>query len=270
MISFFVVCVSCLRLHEHERISDDTYYLGTHQHPHERFRSVEGYGFLHLHTKRSPVATSRQGLPPPVSKQNHFLRQQSDCSSPIADGARWKVSQGYTINTRNRMGLSDSFVQESLETARDTWNCALANIGIMAIGPLLRVTSHPYVPRSAPMGENTVRFGRIDGQPGTVALTSVWGVFTGPAAYREITEFDMVFNEEHFRFGNASEKRNVIDFLSAATHEWGHALGLDDAYLASCSESTMYATSVENETKKRTLDFYDAYGIDALYALDKQ
>jgi hypothetical protein len=57
----------------------------------------------------------------------------------------------------------------------------------------------------------------------------------------------------------------VMDLQNIATHELGHAVGLDDIYTSTCSEVTMYGYSTYMETKKRTLEQPDIKGISGIY-----
>ena len=56
-----------------------------------------------------------------------------------------------------------------------------------------------------------------------------------------------------------------MDLQNIATHELGHAVGLDDIYTSTCSEVTMYGYSTYMETKKRTLEQPDIKGISGIY-----
>lgn len=254
----------------HKRIAPDTYSLGERTHPHDPSRRVSGVAFLHTHKHHAPRQPSR-------AKDIYFKRQQNNtrkrasadsCTSPIAAGAVWKTSRGYYINAKNAEQLTQRYVVSALAEASDAWNCILKNSGRMVIGPLLAVRpslSGNDIDITEPDGFNVVGFGSIMDKPGTVAVTTVWGIFNGPVAMREIVEFDMLYDQEHYSFGNSSVRVDVIDFGATSTHEWGHALGLDDIYSDGCSEVTMYGSSSENETKKRTLEQADQTGLSDMY-----
>ncbi len=100
--------------------------------------------------------------------------------------------------------------------------------------------------------------------PGVIAVTIAWGYFSGPPPYREILEFDVLFDTD-FVWGNAKSDSSVMDWQNIATHEIGHGLGLGDIYNSACSEVTMYGYSTEGETKKRTLEPADINGLQELY-----
>jgi hypothetical protein len=122
----------------------------------------------------------------------------------------------------------------------------------------------------APDGKNEILFGSI-AEPGTVAVTIVWGIFSGPPSARGLVEWDMVFDDASFRWGNAGETSetepgdtSVMDFWNVFTHEAGHAAGLAHPS-ETCAEATMYRFTQEGETKRRTLHGGDIAGIQALY-----
>jgi hypothetical protein len=268
---------------KHKAISHDTYYLGKHAHPRHRLKEVEGYAFLHNHRD------SRAGkLSPSTSKATHFGRNNHtssskkssaehrkrqlgttlDCTEPIAVGAVWKTSLGFYINSLNTQQLSTRYLTSAILHATDAWNCALRTDNRLVLGPLLAVRpslSGRDITIDSPDGSNIIGLGTIDGKHGTIAVTIVWGIFSGPIPLREIVEFKMIFDANHYRFGNSSLRAGVIDFEATATHEMGHAFGNEDIYDPQCADVTMYGTSAENETKKRTLEVPDVVGIQSLY-----
>jgi len=190
------------------------------------------------------------------------------CTGPISEGTAWKTSRGYYIHTRNRNGLSGAFVVDAVQRANDAWHCGTAAFEKLIEGPLLGVvngSSGATIDLSAPDGVNEVGFASIQGHPGTVAVTIVWGTFDGPLDAREIIEYDMVFDGEHYAWGDAAENPRVMDLLEIATHETGHSYGLDDIYDGACSDVTMFGTSVEGETAKRSLTRNDLGGLSLLY-----
>jgi hypothetical protein len=280
--SFVLLLLSAgaINFDEHQRISHDTFYLGKQKHPRERLREVEGYAFTHTH-QNAPAAH----FLPSTSKAIHFGRANFTvpdrkrsssspsthhlaCTSAIASGAVWKTSHGYYINTQNMQYLTSRFIVACIEQALDAWNCALLSQNRLIIGPLLGVRqnlSGRDINVKAPDGENSIGIGGIEGKRGTIAVTVVWGIFSGPESQREIVEFKMVFDGSHYRFGNSSTTRGLIDLASTATHEMGHAFGREDIYDPSCADVTMYGSSNENEIKKRTLEPADVEGIRQLY-----
>jgi len=281
-----VAAALAIDLKQYQRLSHDTLLLGERKHPRNATRKVSGYAFLHL-DHASELARAQRLKATPVSKHLHFDRRSrsqivaagdrvssavgfGDCSMPIADGAVWKSSHGYFINARNSLQLSAVFIERAIGRAFRRWSCVLHSPSIerLVIGPLLSVRTDRdgnQMNSDAPDGANEIGLATIGDRPGTIALTVLWGVFSGPPNDRELTEFDMFFDQTHYRFGNSSTRSGVVDFEATATHEAGHVMGLDDIYDFECADVTMFATSAIDETKKRTLESADVDGVTDLY-----
>jgi hypothetical protein len=264
----------CISLHKYKQIAHDLYHMGSHPHPRDPKKRVDGYAMIHCHRKAfcgtvehstSASVHFRRNASSPAHRKRQALPQ---CAGPIADGAAWKTPSGYYINARNSQQLSVRFLTAAIEEAFDAWGCALRKTKRFVIGPLLGVrqdlSGHDiYI--DAPDGDNVIGLGTVEGKHGTIAITIVWGSFGGPLKDREIVEFKMILDETHHRFGNASVTRGVFDLGSTVTHEGGHAHGLRDIYTSACSHVTMFSSSVENDIKKRTLAVDDIAGIQNLY-----
>ena len=106
-------------------------------------------------------------------------------------------------------------------------------------------------------------FADIDHE-GAIAVAIIWGYFSGNPAWRELVEWDMIFDDVDFDW-SASGEAGKMDFENIATHELGHAVGLGDLYNDECSEQTMYGWSTEGDISKRDLADGDISGIQALY-----
>jgi len=263
----FGLLAAGLRLQDQHQLSHHKYYLG-------KRNSLHGYAFVHFHhydQHANRTAADHPHLHYPQQQQHQDRKRQlfSPCTGAISPGARWRSSEGYWVHTRNSLQLSESFIVTAVGRAMDRWNCALDQLGLTTIGPRLGVrrgvAARDFV-LTRPTGENEIGFGPIEGRPGTVAVTVVWGVFGGPEQMREIREFKMRFDEQHYRFGNASLSSVFMDLEAIATHEVGHAHGLDDIYSDGCRDVTMFGTSRNGETKKRSLEEQDVDGLRALYS----
>lgn len=273
-----------LKLQDYTKISHDTYYLSRKRHPQNPDQFVHGYAFLNLHTN------ARKNLPSAKmihrEKHDHFQRSilshesahpidskrlgQSlpSCTGPISDGTSWKVSRGYNIHTQNRNALTSAFIIDAIQKASDAWRCGTSDFEKLIDGGLLSVidgSSGEVIDLEQPDGLNEIGFASIQGHPGTVAVTIVWGIFDGPIPQREIIEFDMIFDGDHYGWGDGGANPNVMDLQAISTHEMGHRYGLDDIYDSSCSDVTMYGTSGEGETQKRSLHSRDVEGLSYLY-----
>lgn len=88
------------------------------------------------------------------------------------------------------------------------------------------------------------------------------GNLVGPPSQRQIVEWDMMFDDVDFDWGNGLP--TTMDFQNIATHEDGHAAGMGHPS-DSCTEETMYRFAAEGEIKKRDLNTGDITGIKALY-----
>ena len=182
------------------------------------------------------------------------------CYAFLAKGAKWKATEQYVLDTTNSDGLSDSFVTNSVEASLNAWDDQVAfdifgtrNLGLTVDG----------ADTSSPDGKNEVLFGSIS-DPGAIAVAIVWGVFSGPISNRKIVEYDVVYDDPDFVWGNATINPTMMDFSNIATHEQGHTTGMAHSS-DSCTEETMYRFANTGETKKRTLNSGDITGIKKLY-----
>ena len=107
-------------------------------------------------------------------------------------------------------------------------------------------------------------FGDIQNS-GAIAVAIVWGIFSGPPSVRELVEYDVVFDNADYTWGDATSNPLVMDFENIATHEFGHATGMADLYTSQCSEQTMYGYANYGEINKRTLEAGDIKGVQELY-----
>jgi hypothetical protein len=106
---------------------------------------------------------------------------------------------------------------------------------------------------------NTLSLGAVAGSASILAETRIsYSPSTGA-----IRSFRMVFSNT--KTWSESGEPGKFDVQSIATHELGHALGLDHPSDASCADETMWASAGSGETKKRTLESGDKAGLSALY-----
>ncbi|MBN2317379.1 MAG: matrixin family metalloprotease [Sedimentisphaerales bacterium] len=118
-------------------------------------------------------------------------------------------------------------------------------------------------PGDEPDGVNELVFADYP-QDGVIAVTVVWGYFSGPPSLREIFEFDILFDTD-WPWGVSEGGDGVMDVCNIATHEIGHGLGLGDVYEDACSEVTMYGYSDSGDIIKRDLEEPDKIAIQELY-----
>lgn len=213
------------------------------------------HGFAFVHYKQGFAKTEKPGNPKPP--------KASPCYAFLSSGVKWKVAEPYVFDeTANDIDAlpSAGALLGGFDGAILAWEEA-AGMDILGEGFLGEVNPN----KAGTLNEiNEVMFGKIT-DPGVIAMTTVWGVWSGPPSGRRLVEWDMVFSYG-WGWGNEIENpgRTTMDFLNIATHELGHALGLDHPS-DSCTEETMYAYADYNETKKRDLNAGDIEGIRKLY-----
>lgn len=214
---------------------------------------VHGFAFVHY----------KQGFAKPEKPGNPKPPKASPCYTFLSSGVKWKVAEPYvfdeTANGINALPSADALLVD-FDGAILAWEEA-AGMDILGEGSLGDVNPN----KVGTLNEiNEVMFGNIT-DPGVIAMTTVWGVWSGPPSGRRLVEWDMVFD---YGWGWGNEVENpggtTTDFMNIATHELGHALGLDHPS-DSCTEETMYAYADYNETKKRDLNAGDIEGIRKLY-----
>lgn len=183
----------------------------------------------------------------------------SDCYSFLAKDAKWKTIEPYIVNPTNTRGLDGTFVRDNLALDINKWEAAAGdNIlgdeieGIVDGADL-----------DSPDNKNEVYFADIDHE-GAIAIAITWGIFGGPPPFRELVEWDQIYDDVDFDW-SATGETGKMDFENIATHELGHSVGLGDLYTSECSEQTMYGYASNGETKKRTLEAGDITGIQKLY-----
>ncbi len=185
----------------------------------------------------------------------------SSCYGFLSKGAKWKTIESYIVNPSNIRGLDEAFVISNLAIDIDKWE-EVVEVDILGAGSL---TSEILVADTvSPDNKNEVYFADVDYE-GAIAITIVWGIFGGPLPFRELVEWDMIFDDVDFDWSSAGEA-GKMDFESIATHELGHSVGLDDLYKDECSEQTMYGYASNGEIKKRTLEDGDIAGVRKLYS----
>ena len=225
-------------------------------------------GIYDLGLARDADGTIVQGLAF-IHYKNDFARPEKpggakpskagSCYRFLASGAKWKVIEPFVFDataTDSENRLND------IETAIFQWEFA-AEKDILGEGSVGEVFPSQIGTNNS---LNEVMFGELD-DPDVIAMTIVWGVWGGPPAGRKLVEWDMVFGPDSaWAWWYAVEPPDVtaMDFLNIATHEIGHAVGMDHPS-DSCTEETMYAYADWRETKKRDLNAGDIAGIRKLY-----
>jgi hypothetical protein len=182
----------------------------------------------------------------------------------ISKGAKWEVTENLLLNPacgENPDGSLDDLIIGAVIDAMDEWenpgDAAITIFGDIIIDENIAYNDGEY------RGSNTFSFGNYS-NPDVIAVTSVWGYFTGPPPQREIIEAHILMNDD-FQWGDAAVNSLLMDIQNIATHELGHWAGMGDVYEYAAAEETMYGYSDEGEIKKRDLYTGDINGITALY-----
>lgn len=171
-----------------------------------------------------------------------------ECHALFSEGSKWKNTENFYVDTSNPNGLSENFILSTLNQGFNEWNTRLNQFRL--IGNRIKPLPPNIQPSfTSPDGRNFISFREISNQ-NILAVTIVWGIFTGPISLREIVEVDKVFNTKVSNWGDATIKSGVLDLLNVDVHENGHWFGLDHN---NCEESTMFPSASVNELKKRTL-----------------
>jgi hypothetical protein len=193
--------------------------------------------FIHYKKDKSS-AKGRPDKPPKTPK----------CYDFIGKNVRWKSPEDYYVSP----ALAALDTKDVIGTSANTWDSETSSsiFGSSSVG------EYPW---GVLNGINSISFDNYD-DPYVIAVTAVWW---NPRS-KAIVEYDIMFDTD-WPWGNCDDDLNVMDLQNIATHEFGHAAGLDDIYQTACSEVTMYGFSDYGETKKRTLEDADITGIQELY-----
>ncbi|MDP4000970.1 MAG: matrixin family metalloprotease [bacterium] len=185
----------------------------------------------------------------------------SSCYTFISKGAKWKTVENWIMNPANSDGMDENVVFNTVAAGVDKWEAAAENTSIIGSGS---VTSDLLVmDTSSTDGLNEVYFGDLDA--GTIGVTIIWGIFSGPPFGRQLVEWDQVYNTDFTWSLDAEGSLTEMDLDNIVTHELGHTFGLGDLYTQDCVDETMYGYGSEGEIKKRDLNVGDIVGVKELY-----
>lgn len=237
----------------------------------DKGRSVEGYAFVDYKKGYGKPGTecgngicepgeNARKCPEDCDGGNGEEPDTSSCYGFLSKGAKWKTVEPYIVESANTRGLDGTFVRDNLALDISKWEDAASGKDILGNEAFGVVDGADL---ESPDNKNEVYFADID-MPGAIGVTIIWGIFGGPPPFRELVEWDQIYDDIDFDW-SATGEADKMDFGSIATHELGHSVGLDDLYTTDCSEATMYGYASYGETKKRTLEAGDIKGVQELY-----
>lgn len=230
------------------------YYLGEAVDP-ASGRQVEGYAIIRYKENyvKPPWAGGGGGA--------------TKCYAFLANNAKWKAIEPWLINPENNSLLDNNIIFSNLSADITKWEDAgdglLNNNIVQILGDGSSVNYGLSADFTAPDGQNEVYFADVQSS-GAIAITVVWGIFSGPPSQRELLEWDQVFDDVDYDWSLSGEA-DKMDFENIATHELGHSVGLADLYTSSCNQETMYGYADYGEIIKRTLEAGDIAGANQLY-----
>ena len=185
----------------------------------------------------------------------------ADCEGVVEGGPKCYgfLSKGAKLKSVEDLTIHPDLNVSTILTSANEWD---SHTSATLFGSYATDTTANW-DSDAPDGRNEFSSGNYP-QSGVIAVTIVWGYFSGPPSMREIVEFDVMFDTD-WVWGDATGDVTKMDLQNIATHELGHGVGLGDVYETACSEVTMYGHSDYGETQKRTLETPDITGLQALY-----
>ena len=207
----------------------------------------------------------KKGAKPPWAGSG---KSKSTCYDFLGKGVKWRALPiSYIVNPDNGDDLDESYVTAAIHSAAEEWD---NHTSTELFSDVFFIDYSATWDGDAPDGRNEMVFDYYP-DSNVIAVTVVWGYFTGPPSAREIREFDILFNDNYL-WGNAdpdndgnAENTGVMDLQNIATHELGHGIGLDDLYEDVCYMETMYGYSDYGEVIKRDLNTGDIAGLHELY-----
>jgi len=260
------------------KVAPNVYYLGSENH---NGRLAEGYAFVDNRGKNAKPGTEcGNDICEPGENANKCPADcggggedpgdptgTESCYGFLAKGAKWKTVEPWVINSEGS-NLDSAYVLTNLSSNIGKWENA-AVFDILGTGTS---TNQVLEADTVSMDDkNEVYFADIT-QDGAVGVTIIWGYFRGNPAWRELLEWDQVYDNVDYRWSQdcgaedclvqGSEK---MDFEDVSTHELGHSVGLDDLYDTACSTVTMYGFVGYGETHSRSLEDGDINGVTQLY-----
>lgn len=218
----------------------------------------------------SGIATARTNTPEVRGKEKIvFIHYKKDFAKPSsarpakAPACYGFLSKGAKLKTVEDLTISPDLDAPAILASASEWDShTLTNLfGNYTVDD--STADWDGWTSSTPDGRNEFSYGDYP-QEGVIAVTVVWGYFSGLPSTRKITEFDVLFDTD-YKWGDATADPKKMDLQNIATHEIGHGVGLTDVYQTACSQATMYGYSDYGDIIKRDLAQPDITGLQKLY-----
>jgi len=222
-------------------------------------RLIQGYAFVHY--KNDKGSAKPEGV-------GGGKNGAGACYTYIANGAKWRNLENWSVNPSNSRGLNEVNVFSNLDLDIGKWEDAadgsVDGNSLSIIGSGNSTSDILVADTSSTDGKNEVYFADVSGS-GAIAVTIVWYTIGSPKT-RQIVEWDQVYDDVDYDWSlEVSGVAGKMDFENIATHELGHTFGMGDLYDSNCANETMYGYASEAETNKRTLEAGDIEGVSKLY-----
>ena len=108
----------------------------------------------------------------------------TSCYSFIGRGVKWNNPPvSYVINPANPDGLSEEFVTSAIAISAEAWDIETSS---ELFNNVYAIDYTADYDNDAPDGRNELSFGADS--PGTIAVTIIWGYFSGPPKTRRIVD----------------------------------------------------------------------------------
>jgi len=124
---------------------------------------------------------------------------------------KWKTTAIICIDPDNPKGLSKDFIINVIKISAEEWDegeySGWGGIEKINLFDGYYVIYDATFDTDSPDGRNEILFGDYP-QEGVIAVTVVWGYFSGPPKEREIIEFDTMFDTDYI-WGDATADPTV-------------------------------------------------------------
>jgi hypothetical protein len=240
-----------------KQVGDDVFEIGSKQ---VGNRTLTGWAIIHkgLAAKPSGAGGGKGG--------------GTTCYAFLSSGMKWRTVEPYVLDTAVEFwpGTDSDTIEATVAGAIAEWEDAASgaidgsSINIMGSGAVGTISPAARAQIGVTYnGVNEVCFDAI-AETNVIAVTIVWGYYSGPTFAREIVEWDQIYDDDgNWMWGTSAGGDALMDFESIAQHEIGHAVGL--GHPGGCPDETMYAYGAPGEIKKRDLNAGDIAGVSKLY-----